>query len=379
MAGEVIQPVSFEVSSNLLLNGMKSTLAASGLKELFTVRTARHRWIVGHEGVDLAELVVDDSSYDIGSASQPDAIHECRIEVELLDSTKNAELNEICKKLASRYRLRQVHESKFERGMLHVSTRGLREKLELKILVATASDYDTIVSRIRNDPEFLSQYRFSPLKERVISDVYFDSEELQLFQAGQYLRLRQEGQLKELVFRRLTQDVQYGEVLQEELVARGDGEKFRRNWEPIRRWLSSTTGHEVEPSVSNIEDIQQALSAHGLRPTLSVEIQRQPWIVHRIDVSMPSDVSMDHVAKLKYDRIKMRRPNRPEVSLDCQEFEATGVESDDNVPFGPSILAYDGFVAQFMEACAHVASDNNVTRRINAKYFQGVEQLQTFN
>jgi hypothetical protein len=142
------------------------------------------------------------------------------------------------------------------------ATRGLREKLELKITVTQDADYQHIISRFENDnSNFLPQYRFSRLAERQIADIYFDNKELRLFQAGHYLRLREERGAKELVFRRLTQDVQYGEVFQEEFVAKGSGEDFVRNWEPIRDWLTSSTGREVKANVADLEDIESVMEA----------------------------------------------------------------------------------------------------------------------
>jgi hypothetical protein len=49
---------------------------------------------------ELAELAVDDSSYEVGSTSQPGAIRECRVEVELLDASRTADLDAICERLA---------------------------------------------------------------------------------------------------------------------------------------------------------------------------------------------------------------------------------------------------------------------------------------
>jgi adenylate cyclase class IV len=364
------------ILGSLLISGLTSTLAGLGIIDLFTVTTTRHPWIVTRNGDEIAELVVDDSTYDVGAASQTGRIRECRIEVELRDASSGSDLDEICTRLISIFPLREVHESKFERGMLHVSTGGLREKLELKIALTNDEYYDSIVSRVETDgARFLPLYRFSGSRYRHIEDVYFDDEQLHLFQAGHYLRLRQEQGSKELVFRRLTEDIPYGEALQEEFIAAGSGEEFERNWLSIRDWLTRSTGREVRADIAGLEDIGEALKANGLHPTLRVDIARRQWMVQRADALLTNNLPQEHIAKLKYDRITMHHPANAGVRLQSREFEATGVDRDDGAPLGARILAYDGFVAQFMEACAHVVPDHNVTRRISAKYFQGIVDL----
>jgi adenylate cyclase class IV len=379
-AADIVQGIPADLTTQLLINGAYPTLLALGLKDLFTVRTSRHRWMVSDGLLDLAELAVDESYYGVGTSNTEEDIRECRVEVELLDASKNESLTRISRVLIEDYNLSEVYDSKFERGMLHFTTRGLREKLELKIRVHELSDYDAIVDRIKSDtPPFLPPYRFSRIPERTISDVYFDSAEQDLFQAGHYLRLRHEGRHRELVFRRLTRDVRYGQVLQEEVVAKGDGQSFLRSWRLIQRWLGSSIGRPVTGDVKGVGETEDFLGSIGLHRTLEVDISRTPFIVERIEDTGPGLMAPDHVAKLKYDQITMRRPDHEGGILVSREFEATGVEAESASPQEKSIPSYEAFVAQFMEACAHVASDQKVTRLLSAKYFEGMRQLNIAN
>jgi hypothetical protein len=213
------------------------------------------------------------------------------------------------------------------------------------------------------------------MPERRISDVYFDTSAQELFQAGHYLRLRREGKGKELVFRRLTQDEKYGHVLQEEVVAKGKGEVFRRNWQHIERWLSGTTGRAIAGDIPNLDAVEMFLNGAGFRPTLEVEVERLPWIVERIDESKPYVTTPDHVAKLKYDKITMRRADNRSRIRHSAEFEVTGVESDEASPGENNRLGYEAFVPAFEQACSYYATDKNIEHILSAKYFEGMLTL----
>jgi adenylate cyclase class IV len=343
----VIGGAPLDAEPILMVKGAYPTLRDLGLKDLFTVRTSRHRWVISENSADLAELAVDDSFYDVGIAGPESGIRECRVEVELFDASQSEALNRICEKLTSRFGISEVHDSKFERGMLHSDTRGLRDKLEVKLKLGKESDFETILGRIEHDPMFVPHHRFTRMPERAISDVYFDSPGQDLLQAGHYLRLRREGQGRELVFRRLTQAVKYGHVLQEEVVAKGDGEPFLRNWHLIQRWLSGTTGKSITGDIDGVNAAPNFLNGAGLRPVLEVEIDRLPWIVERIDEPKSTAAAPDHVAKVKYDQITTRRADNREAVLHSVEFEVTGVESDSGTPQANNRLGYEAFVPAF--------------------------------
>lgn len=117
LAGEnIIRDAPSDLPSQLLLQGAYPTLQKLGLKDLFTVRTSRHRWIVSDKMERLAELTVDESFYDVNASNPNEAIREFRVEVELLDPDLNESLTQICESLTSEFRLEEVRDSKFERA-----------------------------------------------------------------------------------------------------------------------------------------------------------------------------------------------------------------------------------------------------------------------
>src|ERR1019366_6903748 len=216
---------------------------------------------------------------------------------------------------------------------------------------------------------------FTRMPERVISDIYFDNAGQSLFQAGHYLRLRREGPARELVFRRLTQAARYGHVLQEEVVAKGEGEAFLRSWHLIQRWLSGAIGRPITGDIRGVDEAQNFLSGAGFHPMLEVEVERVPWIVERIDESSSYGAAPHHVAKLKYDQITMRDPDNRGHIIHATEFEATGVESDSASPQGRNRLGYEAFVPAFEEACGYHTSGKKTEHILFAKYFQGMIEL----
>jgi adenylate cyclase class IV len=371
----VIKNYPSDLDTRLLVKGVYPTLRELGLQDLFTVRTNRYRWIVSEDSENLAELAVDDSYYDVGVPGFGEGIRECRIEVELLDASQEQAMTAICDALMSQFNISEVRDSKFERGMLHFDTRGLREKLEVKIRLGRDSDYAIILDRIENDPMFVPRHIFTRMPERVISDIYFDNAQQGLFQAGHYLRLRREGPAKELVFRRLTQAARYGHVLQEEVVANGEGETFLRNWHLIRRWLSGTIGRPITGDIRGVDEAHNFLNGAGFHPMLEVQVERIPWIVERIDESGSHVAAPHHVAKLKYDQITMRDPDRREHVIHTTEFEATGFESNSASPQGRNRLGYEAFVPAFEEACGYHTSGKKAEHILFAKYFQGMIEL----
>jgi adenylate cyclase class IV len=371
----VIKNLANDLDSRLLIKGIYPTLRELGLQDIFTVKTNRYRWIASKDSVDLAELALDDSHYDVGVPGLGAGIRECRIEVELLDASQEQTMTAICNDLMSRLDISEVRDSKFERGMLHFDTRGLREKLEVKIRLGRDSDYTIVLDRIENDPMFVPRHIFTRMPERVISDIYFDNAGQSLFQAGHYLRLRREGPARELVFRRLTQAARYGHVLQEEVVAKGEGEAFLRSWHLIQRWLSGAIGRPITGDIRGVDEAQNFLSGAGFHPMLEVEVERVPWIVERIDESSSYGAAPHHVAKLKYDQITMRDPDNRGHIIHATEFEATGVESDSASPQGRNRLGYEAFVPAFEEACGYHTLGKKTEHILFAKYFQGMIEL----
>ena len=371
----VVQKLPSDLGSRLLIKGLYATLREIGLQDLFTVKTSRHRWVVTKDSANVAELAVDESYYDVGTPGSGEVIRECRIEVELVDASQDRIMAEICGALISQFDVSEVQESKFERGMLHFDTRGLKEKLEVKIRLDKQNDYAIILNRIDHDPVFVPRHLFTRMSERTISDIYFENTEQDLFQSGHYLRLRTEGPAKELVFRRLTQAARYGHVLQEEVVARGEGDAFLRSWHLIQRWLSGKTGRLITGDIRGVDDARNFLSGAGFHPVLEVEIERLPWIVERIDESGPYGAAPNHVAKLKYDQITMRDPNHRDHIIYSAEFEATGVESDSARAHQWNRLGYEAFVPAFEEACSYHTSGKKAEHILFAKYFQGMIDL----
>lgn len=364
------------VGAQVILDGIYSTLRSFGLRDLFTIRTTRYTWLVKRATEEVAELTLDDSHYDIGGVDQATPIRECRMEVELRDPAYHEALAEISQFVRARFNIEEVRDSKFDRGMLHYSNQKLRDKIEAKITVTELADYSAIIRRIDNQDEFLPGYQFARLNDRRVSDIYFDTEQQSLFKAGCYLRLREEDGNKVLTFRRLAKEKKYGPALQHEVAARGAGEEFDAGWRQIQAGLSSTIGVTPEELETNLDSIEGALSQLGLHRSLKVDLVRIPWVVEHVDSRTSlGQAQVSRVAKLKYDQIVFRRPGGRSKLLREVEFEVTGVEDESAAPQEFQTTAYETFVVQFIEACAHTTSDGQVTRRISAKYFDGMVGL----
>lgn len=374
MHGAEIVAAPPDAVGQLMLSGVYPALRAIGLRDLFTVRTARYSWIITVADEDIAELVVDDSYYDIGTVGQSNPIRECRVEVELLDAARQDVLDQVARILISRYEVREVTDSKFERGMLHFTIGGLHEKLETKFRLKAKADYDAIIKQLNSNSRFLPQYRFKLLPERAISDIYFETADQRLFQVGCYLRLRKEARSRELVFRRLAGGVKYGEVVQEEIIAKGDAASFGPSWQLIQSGLKSL-GLDFDSKPAELDHIEDVLSSIGLTRILYVDTTRQPWFVECIDNTEDGDSQSEHVAKLKYDRVTYRRPDGEGGTLSLAEFEATGLEDEAAAPQVLRPMSFEAFAAQFERACGRVVGADNVSRKMNAKYFHGMINL----
>jgi adenylate cyclase class IV len=368
--------VKTEVASatlKLMREGAFAALRSCGLNDLFTVETTRHAWLVAFDDTEIAELVLDDSCYHIRGAEDPEPIRECRMEVELFEASRQHLLGEISQCVRSRFDVDEVRDSKFDRGMVYYSTRKLRDKMEAKITIEELGDYQSIINRIENTENFVRYYHFSRLAHRGISDIYFDTAGHDLFRAGCYLRLREEHKNRELTFRRLAEPVKYGQVLQQEIVAKGDGDAFGRNWDLITKWLERTANVQPDGMNSTLADIEVALQHLGLRRVLEVDIARLPWLVSRVDPQKGwRREEANHVAKVKYDQITFRRPGDRVNIVRAVEFEVAGVEDESSGLHETQLNAYETFLNQFAEACAHSSSDGKVVRRVNAKYFHGM-------
>jgi adenylate cyclase class IV len=361
------------IRTRLMLEGVFAAFRSCGLHDLFTVETTRHVWIAALNGKNVAEIVLDDSSYHIGGVAEVRPIRECRMEVELLDPASQDLLGELSRCIQSRFGFEEVYDSKFDRGMVYYSTRKLLDKMEVKITVKELDDYGAIISYMDNTEDFVRDYHFTKLSYQRIADVYFDSADYKLFRAGCYLRLREEHKIRELTFRRLTKDVKYGQVLQQEIVAKGEGESFSRAWGLICDWLVRTACVHDSGEATDLMNIEATLQDLGLRRVLEVDIVRLPWRVSRIDPQRSwRSENANHVAKVKYDQISYRRPGDEANVLRNVEFEVAGV-GDQNAGLQEAQLeAYETFVSQFYEACAHASSDGRAVKEIYAKYFHGM-------
>lgn len=361
------------ISGRLMLEGVFAAFRGCGLLNLFTVETTRHAWAATVDRDQVAEVVLDDSSYHIDELADPKPIRECRMEVELVDSSRADLLAEISQCVRSRFNLEEVHDSKFDRGMLYYSTRKLRDKMEAKITVRELDDYTSIINYIENAENFVRDYRFTRLPHRKITDTYFDTSAYDLFRAGCYLRLREESKVRELTFRRLTKDVQYGQVLQQEIQAKGGGESFGRSWRLIGDWLERTAGIRAASERPSLASIEATLVSLRMQRVLDVDIVRLPWLVSRVDPQRGwrSDHA-SHIAKVKYDQIIYHRPGDDDNVVRDVEFEVAGVEDEGAGLLEAEIAAYETFLNQFAEACAHASANGNAIKHISAKYFHGM-------
>jgi adenylate cyclase class IV len=361
------------VAARLMLEGVFAAFRSCGLHDLFTVETTRHVWIAVINGTNAAEIALDDSSYHIGGAAEMRPIRECRMEVELLDPSNQHLLEELSRCIQSRFSFEEVHDSKFDRGMVYYSTRKLLDKMEVKITFKELDDYSAILNYMENAEDFVPDYHFTKLSYQRIADVYLDNASHKLFRAGCYLRLREEHKVRELTFRRLTKDFKYGQVLQQEIVAKGEGDSFNRAWALICDWLARTADIHASGEQADLANIETTLQNLGLRRVLEVDIVRLPWRVSRVDPQRSwRSENANHVAKVKYDQVSYRRPGDEANVLRDVEFEVAGV-GDQSVGLQEAQLAaYQTFVSQFHEACVFHSSDGDAIKEIYAKYFRGI-------
>ncbi|WP_332838867.1 CYTH domain-containing protein [Nocardia bovistercoris] len=371
-------PASEQVVVNTLTEGGFAALRSLGLRDIFTVRSTRRTWDVRtNDGKLVAQLALDDSHYETGALPNNVDNREVRLEIELQQEGRVDELSRIAAFCRSSLDAEDVSDSKFEHGLAHYYDANLRDKLETKVAFEELGDYDAVVKRVERG-DFVPGYRFARAGgTRRIADLYFDTPKQELFQAGCYLRLRQEGTRRQVVFRRLTEEARQGLVLQHEVIADENAADPARGWDSIMEWLAEIARISPISAPDSFDHAADTLAKVGLRPILEIAVVRTAWIVERI----PSDKQPDsfgtpeHVAKLKHDQVTYAHPgDHANVSRDV-EFEITGVEDDSAAPDTLRRPLYHTFLAQFVEACTHQSSDHRVEQRISAKYFRGMAIL----
>lgn len=390
----VLEAETADVDFRILRDGAVAALIGLGLQDLFTVETDRRTWCaVGADGGAVAEIALDDSTYTTGGGGP---VREGRLEVELLDGADRSALTALTAELRSAFDAEEAFDSKFDRGLVHYRTRNLHDKMETKVTLGEADDYHAVIRRLEGTEPFVQGHRFVRTSlDRHLTDVYFDTRNHALFKLGWYLRLRREGEQAQLTFRRMTADVRYGQVLQQEITAasRPDGEGdavFGTNWTAIKAWLVSCGGVSEQGDPERMDQAETVLARMGLHRSLETSIVRTAWVVERVltDAAPGSPAQAEHVAKLKYDRVTyrvpgsedraggpVRDPDRQRPPLRDVEFEVTGVEDETAAPQSLQHDSYHSFLALFVEACAHVATDRQADQRISAKYFNGLVRL----
>ena len=393
----VLDAAPADVDFRILRDGAAPALLGLGLQDLFTVETDRRTWLaVDAAGSTVAEIALDDSRYTAGSGGP---VREGRLEVELLDGADRSALAELTGALRRAFDAEEAFDSKFDRGLVHYRTRNLHDKMETKVTLGEPDDYHAVIRRLEGTEQFVQGHRFMRTShDRHLADVYFDTKHHALFKAGWYLRLRHEGQHAQLTFRRMTADVRYGQVLQQEITAAyqpGDDANaaFAANWSAISTWLVGRSGISAQGDPAGMAEVEAVLARMGLHRSLETSIVRTAWVVERLlpDAVPGSPAPAEHVAKLKYDRVSYHRPDpahradaatRAAPDADPRrpgvpdvEFEVTGVEDDTAAPQSLQRDSYHSFLALFVEACAHVAGDRQADQRISAKYFNGLARL----
>lgn len=326
--------------------------------------------MVGDASGDVAELVVDETEY---LDSTEGSVREGRIEIEISDSANAAKLDEMARCIDRRFNTRQVYTSKFQQALIHYASRHLRDKLEAKVTLGDISSYEALVAQINASGEFVRGYQFHRSADRRIFDTYFDTKKHELFKLGWYLRMRREGETRQLTFRRLKErgEQRYGLVMQQEIIVRPSSD-IDEAWAAIQNWLSAVRGASRAAPPADFSELPTALAASSLRNSLEVEVTRTSWIVDRADVRS-SDLR-NRIAKVKYDRVAFRRPGQT-APLSHFEFEVTGVEDEAAAPNTLRRDSYQAFLGDFLEVCADRTNGGRVDKRTSAKYFHGLTEL----
>lgn len=371
---DVLAEVPRDLEVRVSRDGILAAFQSIGLKRVFQVSTHRTTWAIeSSTAQEIAELVLDDSTYDVGGE---ESVREARIEIEQASPLEGFDLAKTADEVAARFGATYTTESKFERGVFHARSSSLREKMEAKVGLTRETDYEEIVRAI-DDKSLLTQYNFYASGDAEVEDTYFDTKQLGLFHRGWYCRLRQEGQRTKFTFRRLTQEARHGQVLQHEHTAYVDSSDFVDQWPGIEAWLKRVPGSHRYEAAPPGDDLREHLRRMGFSPVLCISLRRSAWIVEKSSEQRQATSLRPlglHVAKLKYDRIEYRRPESKQ-GVAAREFEVTGVEDDSAAPSALDRDAYHTFLASFVEACAHQVPGAEVRQETNAKYFQGVLAL----
>jgi adenylate cyclase class IV len=352
-----------------LWQGARCALESAGLRDLFTVSTLRHAWPVMEASHEIAELTLDDSTYLFQQVRRDDSERQCRMEVELTASARDEHLGDISELVQRNFGIEEVRISKFEHGMILYRMRKLGEKFEVKIAIPQRSVHEEIARKIRSNPEFVQGYLFTSDGKHRLRDAYFDTPRQHLFAAGCYLRLRKDGDERDLKFRILHFSPNLGQAVQYEVAAKGGESDFSDHWDQIQGWLSSISGVKTpKRRPGSLERIEKVLSDIGLRPALEVEVDRVGWSV------LKGGARGELIARLKYDKITFRAPGdkRSEVGV---EFEVAGAEDHEAAPRALRSGEYYTFLRAFTDQCRESARMSKIGWEINAKYFAGMIKL----
>ncbi|ATL32641.1 CYTH domain-containing protein [Streptomyces formicae] len=354
--------------------GAAATLQAMGLDHQYPVETTRELWIVSGEGADIAELCLDETKY---RGKEGPATPECRIELELLDRTRRADLAEMKRVVAVTYGAREVFQSKFERAVIHADMNGSVEKAELKLQFGNDHQYVALLRELEHNEQFVDGYRFQRAANRLISDMYYDTKGYDLFRRGAYIRIRREQGRRQLTFRRLKErgDPKGFMSKQEESSIR-EGDEIRVKWDDICQLMAARYQHVSEaPAPASFDDLPDALARMGLRPSLEVQVNRKAWLVRRSSTShVPHLTGEDRpIVKLKLDEITYRPPGRSRTAT-RRECEVTGVEDEADSPQRYQTDQYLAFLLLFSSKCSEFTR-GEVKKLTSAKYFEGVVDL----
>ncbi|MBK3623921.1 CYTH domain-containing protein [Streptomyces sp. MBT49] len=353
--------------------GAAATLQAMGLDHQYMVETTRELWILGSNGVDIVELCLDESKY---RGKEAPSTPEYRIELELLDQTRSADLAEMKRMVAVNYGAREVFQSKFERAIIHADMNGSVEKAELKLQFGNDDQYDSLLGELEHNEQFIDGYRFQRAANRTITDMYYDTKGRNLFLRGAYIRIRLEGGRRQLTFRRLKERGAPTTFMskQEESSIR-ESDDIRAKWEDICSLLTKYQHVSEAPAPASFDDLHDTLERMGLRPSLEVQVSRKAWLVRRFsDSHSPHLTGEDRpIVKLKFDEITYRPPGRSRTAM-RRECEVTGVEDEADSPQRYQTDQYLAFLLLFSSKCSEFTG-GEVRKLTSAKYFEGVVDL----
>lgn len=367
LRGDAVLTDSEEALPNLLVVGFDEAFRRVGLQRLFTIMTIRTRWILVRDGVDVAELALDESHYKI---TDDDELLAFQMEIEALTDDAAQLVAELDTTARTEFGLRPTSVSKVQRGVEFHGATQVAEKIEAKVDLPSPEDYRALSEEFVRSPTFLSGYRLAGTEgvPRDIEDRYFDTKDYALARANAYLRIREENGRAKLQVRSITPRWESSLPVQEEIKAEDADDGYRRSWPMIVRLLRRILARRM-PAVAAEGDIVARLAKLDLRPVLKAAVKRRAWVVEDVE---------DHgrrTAKIKYDLVVFSTGPKFGDAVEHVEMEVTGLEDEELAPpfiDGPSFHIFVHKLERYCQRRFGNDTEHPVGLHLGSKYVTGL-------